>query len=387
MTLAALFDLGVPEAIVQDAVGSLGLLGVLKIEKVRKNGFHATKVTVQAPHEHKHRHLSHIEKILDAGKMTDGARDLARRMFRRLGEAEAHSHAIPIEKVHFHEVGAVDSIFDFVGVAVGLDHLKPDSVSSRAVPTGNGMVQCEHGLLPIPAPATAHLLRGIPTAATSIDGEMTTPTGAAILAVNATSFGPTPAMTVEKIGVGAGTKDWPGQPNILRLLWGETAAAATPWERDEVWQVETNLDDAPGERIGYAVERLFAAGALDAFAVPVQMKKQRPGVLLVALVPDAALAAVEAALFAETGTLGVRRTRVARSKAPRKQAEVDTEFGAVAVKLAWDGARWNCSPEYDACAKIAAARGVPLRLVYAAAERAFAASAAPAAPGQTGAGS
>jgi uncharacterized protein (TIGR00299 family) protein len=381
MTLAALFDLGVPEAIVQEAVGSLGLPGVLKIEKVRKNGFHAVKVTVEAPHEHKHRHLSHIEKILDAGKMTDGARDLARRMFRRLGEAEAHSHAIPIEKVHFHEVGAIDSIFDFVGVAVALDHLNPDSVSSRAVPTGNGMVQCEHGLLPIPAPATAHLLRGIPIAATTLDGEMTTPTGAAILAVNASSFGPAPAMTVERIGTGAGTRDWPGQPNILRLLWGQASSASAPWERDEVWQVETNIDDAPGERIGYAMERLFAAGALDAFAVPVQMKKQRPGVLLVALVPDAALAAVESALFAETGTLGVRRTRVARSKAPRRQAEVDTEFGPVAVKMAWDGVRWSGSPEYESCAALARAKGVPFRMVYAAAERAFAAATPPSAPG------
>jgi uncharacterized protein (TIGR00299 family) protein len=371
MTLAALIDLGVPEAVVQDALNSLQLPGKLVVSRIKKSGMAATYIKVEAEHEHKHRHLKHVNEIIDRGALTDGAKKISKEMFLKLGEAEAAVHGSTIEKVHFHEVGAVDSMFDFVGCAVGFDHLGIETYSSRPVPTGSGTVKCEHGLMPIPAPATALLLKGVPLSDGDVAGELTTPTGAAILKTLVGAFGATPSWTIEKIGVGAGTRELPDRPNVLRLLLGETLESKAGGESDSIWQLETNIDDVPAEVIGYTVERLFAAGALDVFTTPIQMKKMRPGVMLTVLCLEDDRAEMERILFAETGTLGVRRSRKERTKLPRKEATVQTEWGAVIGKCALQSGEWKFSPEHDACAAIAKRHGIPLRDVYAAATAAY----------------
>ena len=374
MTLAALLDLGVPESVVQDALQSLELPGKLVVSKIKKSGMAATYIKVEAEHEHKHRHLKHVNEIIERGKLTPGAKRIAKEMFLKLAEAEAAVHGSTIEKVHFHEVGAVDSIFDFVGSAVAFDHLGAEQYSARSVPTGSGTIKCDHGLMPIPAPATALLLQGVPLSDGDIVGELTTPTGAAILKTLVSSFGGAPAMMIEKIGVGAGTRDLPDRPNVLRLLLGQPsdAASTTDRETDSIWQLETNIDDAPAEIVGYAVERLFAAGALDVFSTPIQMKKLRPGILLTVLCAENDCSSMEAILFEETGTLGVRRSKKERSKLPRREFTVKTEWGEIAGKCAWDAGHWRFSPEYDACAVVAKANRVPLRDIYLAAQSAFA---------------
>ncbi len=380
MTLAALLDAGVDASAVRAGLDSLGLPITLHVEKVRKGGFAATRVVVDAPEEHEHRHLPDVEAILARGRLTAPQLDLARRIFRRLAEAEAAVHGIAVDRVHFHEVGALDSIADVAGVAIALDLLGAERVTSRPVPTGSGMVKCAHGMMPVPAPATAELLRGVPLAATSIKGELTTPTGAAILATVVQEWVEAPAMTVERIGVGAGTRDLLEQPNVLRLFVGQASpgcqpGGANPAERDQVWMLETNLDDVSPEVIGYCFEELFSAGALDVFTVPIQMKKHRPGVLLSVLAPEAALAKLESILFRETGTLGIRRSAFERHKMQREAVTVETPWGPVKGKRGWrDGGPDVFSPEYEDCARVARQHGVPLREVYVAVERAHAAN-------------
>jgi uncharacterized protein (TIGR00299 family) protein len=369
MTLGALVDAGVDPRALTSAVESLGLTCALTFETVRRAGFRATHARVEAPHEHVHRHLHHIEAIIDKGALTPRQQDLARRIFRRLGEAEAAVHGIELAKVHFHEVGAVDSIVDIVGAAVGLDLLGVERFEASAVPPGRGSVRGAHGTMPLPAPATAELLKGVPLAASDVEMELTTPTGAAIVTTVAERFGPLPALTVSAIGLGAGTRDLPGQANVLRLFVGDVAL---PADGDRVWVLETNLDDLPGEVVGYATTRLLAAGALDAFVVPIQMKKNRPGVMLSVLCDEPRIAEMEEILFRETTTLGVRRYPVSRHKLRRQAAEVATRFGPVKGKLGWiEGRPPTFSPEYDDCARVASALGVPLREVYDAAHAAF----------------
>jgi uncharacterized protein (TIGR00299 family) protein len=374
MTLGALIDAGVDAEAVRAAIASLGLPIALKVEKVRKGGFAATYVKVEAPDEHKHRHLHHVEEILNRGSLTERQRALALRIFRRVAEAEAAVHGVPIEKVHFHEVGALDSIADIAGAAVALDLLGAERFTSRPVPTGRGMVQCAHGLMPVPAPGTAELLKGVPLAPSSIEAELTTPTGAAILTAVVQEWTETPAMTVERIGHGAGTRNFPEQPNILRVFVGETSPERErgDLDTDQVWILETNLDDVPGEVIGYCYDRLFAAGALDVFTAPILMKKNRPGVLLSVLCPESAVAAVEDVLFRETATLGVRRHPATRHKLHRKEHTVETPWGPVKGKLGWrEGGSPVFSPEYDECARVAREQNVPLREVYERAQRAY----------------
>lgn len=376
MTLAALLDLGVPESLIQQSLKSLDLPGTLQIERVIKKGIRSHAIRVETVPEKKHRHLSHILKILDQGQLTDGARSLATKMFTKLAEAEATVHGTTLEKVHFHEVGAVDSIFDFVGVAVGIDWLITERQCARftatPVPTGCGTVWCDHGRMPIPAPATALLLRGIPLAACTIEGELTTPTGAAILATLVDEFLPQPVMTIDTIGYGAGTKDLAEQANVLRLLLGTAAPApksssapvAEGVESDLIWRLETNLDDQPAEYIGYCFERLFAVGAVDVFTLPIAMKKSRPGVMLVALCPDSALAAVEQTMFVETATLGIRKQQIERSILSRRAVEVVTPFGMVRGKVATLLGERLLRVEHDDCARLASEKGVPLRTVH-----------------------
>ncbi|QDV33951.1 nickel pincer cofactor biosynthesis protein LarC [Tautonia plasticadhaerens] len=374
MTLGALVDSGVdPQAIVE-SVRRLGLDFELTFETVRRGGFRATYARVVAPEEHAHRHLHHIEAMIDRAELPPRQVELAKRIFTRLGEAEANAHGMDLQKVHFHEVGAVDSIVDIVGAAVGLDLLGVERFEASPIPPGRGSVMAAHGRMPLPAPGTAELLRGVPLADSPIEMELTTPTGAAIVSTICERFGPLPAMTVDTIGHGAGTKEIHGQANIVRLFVGTTAESP---DSDRVWILETNLDDLPGELVGYATGRLMEAGALDAFVTPIYMKKNRPGVMLSVLCTEAKLEAMEAILFRETTTLGVRRHPVSRHKLRRKAAEVQTPLGPIRGKLGWLGDRPpTFSPEYDDCARVASERGVPLREVYRLAHEAHASAGA-----------
>jgi uncharacterized protein (TIGR00299 family) protein len=369
MTLAALLDAGVDAEAIRSGLDSLGLPIQLEVEKVRKGGFAGTFVHVEAPEEEGHRFLPQVEEILNSGNLTQRQRDLALQIFRRLAEAEAAAHGLPLDRVHFHEVGALDSIADIAGVAIGLDLLGVEKFTSRSVPTGSGMVKCAHGLMPIPAPGTAALLKGIPLAPSTIKAELTTPTGAAILATVVQEWIEQPVMTVERIGHGAGRREFVEQPNLLRLFVGtaETQAAG-----DRVWMLETNLDDLPAQVIGYCYDLLLAAGALDVFSTPIFMKKNRPGVLLSVLAAEAALPALEEILFRETTTFGIRRYPVSRNKLNRRPHTVSTKWGAVQGKLGWlEGRAPVFAPEYEECARVARQHGVALREVYAQAQQAY----------------
>jgi uncharacterized protein (TIGR00299 family) protein len=371
MTLGALVDAGVSLEAIQAGIDSLGFPNIkLVTEEVKRRGFRACKVTVQHEPEKAHRHLHHITEKIDASSvLSPSQKDLAKRIFTCIGEAEAKVHGTTIRKVHFHEVGAVDSIADIVGAAVGLSLLGVDRIVCSPVPTGTGFIEIEHGRVSVPAPATAEILRGVPLAPSAVPLELTTPTGAAIVKTVADEFGPLPAMTVSTIGLGAGDRDMKEQANILRLLIGE---AGDGLASDQVWMLETNLDDTSGEIIGHTTARLFEAGALDVYTTSIQMKKNRPGVLLSALAPADLVTKLEKIIFKETGTLGIRRWQACRHKLDRRPHTVETPLGPIEGKLAIlpDGSA-SFSPEFEACRRIAGERNLPLKDIYEAALRAF----------------
>jgi pyridinium-3,5-bisthiocarboxylic acid mononucleotide nickel chelatase len=363
MVLGAVIDAGVPADAIRAALASLGLPIELEVETVKRCGFRATKATIHAKDEEDYRFLPDVQKIIAASALTEKQRDLATRIFTKLAHAESAAHGMPLERVHFHEVGALDSIADILGAAVGLDLLGVDTFSSSSVPTGSGTVKCAHGVMPIPTPGTLELLKGVPLSKFTAKGELTTPTGAAILTTVVTGWTDSPAMTVDRVGTGAGTKDFLEHPNILRLFVGESTSRDREGT-DTVVVVETNLDDCTPEVIGFTTERLFAAGALDVFTVPIQMKKNRPGVLLSVIVSPDAAEACEAIIFRETATFGVRKHTATRRKLHREAVVVDTPFGPVKAKKGWREGVEIVTPEYEDCARIAREKGVPLRAVY-----------------------
>jgi uncharacterized protein (TIGR00299 family) protein len=371
MTLGALVDAGVPIAALQAGLDSLNIPGLqLTSAEVIRKGYRACKVTVEHEPEHKHRHLHHITEMIEKSQLAPAQKELAGRIFQRIGEAEAKVHGIPIRKVHFHEVGAVDSIADIVASAIGLNLLGVDRIVSSPIPTGTGYIEIAHGRTSVPAPATAEILRGIPIAASQVEGELTTPTGAAILATICDSFGPLPAMTIDTIGYGAGTYDWKSQANIVRLMVG--ASSESTLQSDEVWVLETNLDDVPGEVIGHVTAMLGEAGALDVYTTAVQMKKNRPGVVITVLSPPDMQNKLEKILFKETGTLGVRRWLCARHKLDRRPHSVETALGPIEGKLAsLPEGGVSFSPEFEACKRVAIEKGLPMREVHEAALKAF----------------
>ena len=371
MTLAALVDAGADLAQIQAGIDSLGMPGCrIVVEEVKRKGFRALHVTVEYPPEHAHRHLHHITAMIDRSRLSDRQKDFAGRIFRRLAEAEAKVHGTTIEKVHFHEVGAVDSIADIVGAAIGWDLLGVERIVASPIPTGHGFVTIAHGRCSIPAPATAELLTGVPLAKSEVEAELTTPTGAAIVATLAESFGPVPPMKISRIGYGAGTRELPEQANVLRLMVGTVADEAATIE--QIWVVETNLDDVSGELVGYCTTRLWEAGALDVYTTAIQMKKNRPGVILSALCNAADIERIEAVLFRETTTLGVRRWPVSRRKLDRRRHEVTTPWGPIDGVLALlPGHPSSFSPEFESCRRVAEERKLPLRTVIEAAQRAF----------------
>ena len=373
MTLGALVDAGADLAAINDGVASLGLPGVrIVAQLVKKKGFCATQINIEHEPEHKHRHLHHITAMIDAGRLTERQKDLAKKIFARIGAAEAKVHGTTIEQVHFHEVGAVDSIADIVGAAIGWDLLGIERAYASSVPTGGGFIEIAHGRCSVPAPATAELLAGIPIAPSSVQHELTTPTGAAILATLVGQYGPLPAMKIERIGYGAGQRDLEEQPNLLRLLVGEAAEVASAAAAETIWVLETNLDDASGQTIGHALGQLLAAGALDAYTTAIGMKKNRPAVQLSVLCHGPDVDRMEAILFRETTTLGVRRWSAGRTALARRRVEVSTPLGDIGGMVArLPGGSERFMPEYDECARIAEKAGASLRDVQAAAQDAW----------------
>jgi uncharacterized protein (TIGR00299 family) protein len=376
MMLAALIDAGIDIAQIQAGIDSLGLPTChLVADTVSKCGFRATHVNVQYKPEHAHRHLRHITEMIDQSQLTTNQKDLAKRIFTKLGEAEAKVHGCPIEKVHFHEVGAVDSIADIVGTAIGWDLLGVDRIECSPIPTGNGTVKISHGTVSIPAPATAELLTNIPLAPSEIAAELTTPTGAAIVATIVDKFGSLPAMQIKTVACGAGDRDLESQPNILRLLIGEaegSSNSAADQIHDEVWVLETNIDDMTGEAIGHCCGLLQQAGVLDVYTTAIQMKKSRPGVTLTALCHSDSVAAAERIMFEQTTTLGIRKWTVQRYILQRQPHTVETAWGPLLGKLATlPSGDQRFSPEYESAREISVREGISLQRVLAAAVTAY----------------
>jgi uncharacterized protein (TIGR00299 family) protein len=369
MVLGALVDAGADLGQLEHELRKLKLDGwKISAEKVQRRAIFATHVKVESSEHHHHRGLSVILRMIDEAGLAPRAAERARRIFTRLGEAEARVHQVPVEKVHFHEVGAVDSIVDIVGAAVGFELLGLDEFACSALDIGGGQVKTAHGLLPVPAPATADLLRGAPTYSSGILRELVTPTGAAIATTLSTRYAELPRMTLRAIGYGAGTADLEEKPNVLRLLIGENAVS----EAGEYWDapvtvIETNVDDMSPQIYGYFAERALAAGALDVFSTPAQMKKNRPGLLVTVLCDAEKVPQLIDLFFRETTTIGVRTHEVRRKTLERELVPVDTAFGSVRVKLSrMNGSLLNATPEYEDCQRIASERGVPLKEVIAA---------------------
>jgi len=365
MTVGALVDAGANAESVVRLLDGLGTGARLRLEKTKRSGLAASKFIVEAEDTKKHRHLPHILEMIDKADLPDPARKNAMAVFQKLAEAETEVHGVPIDKVHFHEVGAIDSICDIVGACAALALLSVDSIYCSAINVGSGTVKTEHGVLPVPAPATATLLKGRPIYARGPALELTTPTGAAIATTLAKGFGALPPMRITAAGYGAGDRDFPEHPNVLRVLLGESTAAP---EATTVSVIEANIDDATPQVLGYALERLLDAGALDVTLTSVLMKKNRPGTLLRVIGRPADQEILCATLLAETPTLGLRIYNAERRVKERRFEEVDVFGQRVKIKVAEDG---TFAPEYDDCRRVAAGSGRALRAVIAEASFAF----------------
>lgn len=367
MMLGALIDAGTP---VDDLLVGLRSLPIgewdLKVERVRKGVIAATSVTVIANKHHHERHFPEIKELIASSDLPEPVKAKSIAVFQLLAEAEAKVHGISVNEVHFHEVGAIDSIVDIVGSVYGLHLLGVESVFASAVPFTRGRVKTAHGELPIPAPATLELLKGLPTHPLDINAELVTPTGAALLKGLAESFGLPPPFSPQHIGYGAGKKDLPF-PNVLRVVIGEMPSEL-PLERERLFVVETNLDDMTGELAGYTMERLLEAGARDVWITPAQMKKNRPAIVLSVLCDKSLLFTVMQILLRETTTLGIRVHEVERFCLHREIKEVSTPYGKVKVKLAfWGDEIVNIAPEFEDCRRLASQHKVPLKEIMTAA--------------------
>jgi uncharacterized protein (TIGR00299 family) protein len=373
MTIAALLDLGVPFSVIERAVAALPLENFhLHRGHKHRSGIVATSFDVHVDAAQPERTYGAIDAMIAASSLPADVSALARRIFRKLGEAEASVHKMPLESVHFHEVGAVDAIVDIVGASAAIRYLGAEVVASP-MPMGRGFVKARHGILPLPAPAALECLKGVPTYGVDLEAELVTPTGAAIVATAATSFTRWPTFSPEAIGFGAGQRELPDRPNLLRVVLGAPSAQVDEAGASATHVVlEANVDDLTGEIAAHAIEALFAAGALDAWAVPITMKKGRPALTVAALARLPQADAVAAVLLRETTSIGVRRTPVTRTERPRRVVEVETAFGRVRVKVS-EGPFGppQMKPEFDDCAALARAAGVPVREVIAAAIAAF----------------
>ena len=371
MTLGALMDAGVSIDTLCAGLAKLNLPGYeLKAEKVNRSGISATKAHVIIDRKNqKSRHLSDILDIIEGSSLSPTVKEKSGRIFKRMAAAEAKVHGTIPDKIHFHEVGAVDAIVDIVGSVIGLDHLGITQIITSSINVGSGTVRTSHGIFPIPAPATAELLKGIPFYQSSTQFELATPTGAAIISTLSNSFGPLPAMNVASIAHGAGDKDFPDRPNILRLMIGEPVAN---YEEDTSIVIETNIDDMSPQVYDYLIERLMEQGAQDVYLSPIIMKKGRPAILLSVLTDRSKTDALLDIVFHETTSIGARIQEVGRKKLSREIREVDTVYGKVGVKVSKRGNEiLTVTPEYDDCRRIAEERKVPLKKVMDEAKKQF----------------
>lgn len=373
MTLGALVDAGCDVEHLRAELRGLQVPGWdLTAEKVWKNGMAATYVRVKTEDQFKHRSLSAILEILEKSQLTPQVRERASAIFKKLGEAEARVHDVPLEKIHFHEVGAVDAIVDILGACIGFHALGIEKFACSALNVGGGTAKMAHGVLPVPAPATANLLQGKPTYSNGVQKELVTPTGAAIVATLCDSFGPQPPMNVTAIGYGAGTADLEGQPNVVRIMIGEAVEKTVAGFDEEISVIEANLDDMNPQIYGYFLEKALAANALDVYTTPVQMKKNRPGTLLTVLCKPSDTNALMSLIFSETTTFGARTYRAQRRTLPREFLNVATAFGDVRIKISRvNGRILHVAPEYDDCRKLAVEKNVPLQRVISEALRAY----------------
>jgi len=421
MFLGALVDAGVSPQSLEGTVAALNVGAKLEISRVVRSGISATKVDVwiggekdlpreeywakqesahhhhehgdEHPHDHQqathrheessandghahshaHRGLSEIRKIINAAAISDSAKTTAIRTFEALGTAEAKIHNVPMEQVHFHEVGAVDAIIDIVCAAVGAEVLGVDEIICSPLNVGGGTVKCAHGTFPVPAPATLEILKDAPVYSSGLQAELVTPTGAAIVKTLARRFATFPDMKIKKSAYGAGSRDFPGHPNVLRLVIGESATIlAAKTSSETITVLGANLDDLNPQVFGYVMDRLLEEGALDAFGMPVQMKKNRPGTLLTVLCKPEDAGKLTQLLFTETTTLGVRRREEMRQALARRWENVRTPWGDVRIKIAsMNGTVTNYAPEYEDCRRIAAEQHVPLKTVIQEATRAY----------------
>ncbi|HUI67752.1 MAG TPA: nickel pincer cofactor biosynthesis protein LarC [Nitrospirota bacterium] len=371
MTLGALVDAGVSIDALRAGLSKLSLPGYeLKVEKVNRSGIAATKAHVIIDRkDQKSRHLSDILDIIEGSSLSPTVKEKSSLIFKRMAAAEAKVHGTIPDEIHFHEVGAVDAVVDIVGSVIGLDLLEITQIIASAVNVGSGTVHTSHGIFPIPAPATAELLKGIPFYQSSTQFELATPTGAAIISTLSKSFGPLPAMKVDRIAYGAGDKDFPDRPNILRLMIGELAAN---YEEDTSIVIETNIDDMSPQVYDYIIERLMEQGAQDVYLSPIIMKKGRPAILLSVLTERSKTDALLDIVFHETTSIGARIHEVGRKKLSREIKEVDTIYGRVGVKISRRGKEiLTVTPEYDDCRRIAEEKKVPLKKVMEEAKKQF----------------
>ncbi len=371
MILGAMIAAGVDR---QEFAQQLSLLDVsgyaIEFETVDRSGISATYARVKTSAETTHRHLSDILKMIYDSRLSADVKDRAARIFSRLAKAEAQVHNQPVEKVHFHEVGGLDAIIDVVGAAICFELAGVESFAASPLHVGSGTVEMEHGRFPVPPPAVAELLKGVPFYSTDVVGELVTPTGAAIITTVCDAYGPIPQLQLASTGYGAGTRQYPKFPNVLRVYIGETEKAASLDER--LLMIETNMDDISPQILGHVMERAFELGALDCYFTSVQMKKNRPGVLLSVLCRSDRRETISEMLFAETTTLGIRTYEVERRALQRRIVRVETEYGAIDVKVAeLNGHLVKEMPEYEQCRQAARKAGVPLREVEEAARAAF----------------
>jgi uncharacterized protein (TIGR00299 family) protein len=404
MFLGALVDAGVSPGLLRQTAQVLNVGAKLEIVRTLRNGIAATKVDVIVngekdlpreefwekqrgqehshandeahPHHHEHRSLREIREIISGAPIAEAAKTLALKIFLTLGEAEAKIHDKDIESIHFHEVGSADAIVDIVCAAVGAESLGVDEWRCSALNVGGGVVHCAHGTLPVPAPAVVEMLRDAPVYSSGVQKELVTPTGAAIVRTLVKSFGEYAAMKIQASGFGAGARDLPGQANVLRLTIGEAVAPSpvdeTPEGEETVTVLEATIDDMTPQVFGYVLEKLLQNGALDAFGLPVQMKKSRPGMLLTVLARNEDVQHLADLIFAETTTIGLRTRREHRMTLPREWVPVETRWGTVRMKLAHlQGAETNAAPEFEDCRRIAEEHRVPLKMVMQDAMRAY----------------
>lgn len=384
MLLGALVDAGLPLDRLKDALGSLTVSGYdVSARRVLRAGVSATKFDVHEAsgqdrhdhhghdhaHAHPHRTLPEIFALIDASALSTAGRDRAKALFQRLAEAEASIHQMTVDRVHLHEVGALDSIIDIVGAVFGLEWFGAEKIVCSPLNVGGGMVNSAHGVFPVPAPATVTLLGDAPIYGGTVRQELVTPTGALLVSAYASSFGPIPRMSIERVGYGAGSLDFPSTPNVLRILVGRAAEGSVV---DRVTVMECEIDDMNPQIFGLVMDRLYAAGALEVFYVPVQMKKNRPGTLLTVVAQPELRATLSDIVFRETTTIGLRHAEVDRECLQRELVTVPTPLGDVRFKIAWrEGRIVNAAPEFEDCARLAASKNLSVKEVQALAVKAY----------------